>query len=80
MSILATASPYHLARHEIPEILLTPMNIQKQNTTDELGRIVEKDCFTHDQSYKWLSGLSVNSQVNSEELLPFMFGMYQADC
>ena len=59
---------------KIPGILLTPMNIQKQNTINKLGQIVEKDCLTHNQSYKWLSGMSVNSHMNMEELLLCMFG------
>ena len=50
------------------------MNIQKQNTINEYGRIIKKDCLTHDQSYKWLAGTSVNSHVITEELLTCMFG------
>ncbi len=34
---------------KIPGILLTLMNIQKQNTIDKLGQIIEKDQLTHDQ-------------------------------
>eukprot|EP00957_Ditylum_brightwellii_P046745 3547939-Ditylum_brightwellii.AAC.1 len=37
----------------IPGAILAPMNIMKQNMTNETGRIVEKDRLTHDQSYKW---------------------------
>ena len=59
---------------KIPHILIAPMNIQKQNTIDEYGQIVPKDRLTHDQSYKWSSGTSVNSRVITEELLPCMFG------
>jgi hypothetical protein len=59
---------------KIPGTLLAPMNIQKQNSIDEHGRIIEKDCLTHDQSYKWPSGTSVNSCVITEELLRCMFG------
>ena len=44
------------------------MNIQKQNTIDKYGRIIKKNCLTHNQSYKWLSGTSVNSRVITEEL------------
>jgi hypothetical protein len=49
------------------------MNIEKQNMINELGKIVKKDCLTHNQSYKWLSGTSINSHFNTEELLPSMF-------
>jgi hypothetical protein len=67
--------PLPLAKAEkIPGILIAPMNIQQQNTINEFGRIVPKDRQTHDQSFKWLSGTSVNSCVNTEELLPCLFG------
>jgi hypothetical protein len=55
-------------------ILLAPMNIMHQNSIDESGKIVEKDRLTHDQSYKFNSGTSVNSRTKSEELLPCMYG------
>ncbi len=44
-----------------PGILLAPKNIQKQNMIDEHVQIVEKDRLTHDQSFKWSSGTSVNN-------------------
>ena len=59
---------------KIPNILIAPMNIQKQNTINEYGRIVPKDRLTHNQSFEWLSGTFVNSWVITEELLPCMFG------
>jgi hypothetical protein len=59
---------------KIPGILIAPMNIQQQNTIDEFGRIVPKDRQTHDQSFKWSSGTSVNSHVKTEELLPCLLG------
>ncbi len=67
--------PLPLAKAEkIPGILIAPMNIQKQNTINEFGRIIPKDRQTHDQSFKWSSGTSVNSRVKTEELLPCLFG------
>ena len=42
---------------------MAPMNIQRQDTIDEFGRIIPKDRLTHDQSYKWKSGTSVNSRA-----------------
>ena len=66
-----------LPLHEVPRIpgaLMAPMNIQKQNTIDENGKIVEKDRLTHDQSFVWESGTSVNSRVEKENLLPCRFG------
>jgi hypothetical protein len=59
---------------KIPGILITPMNIQQQNTIDKFGRIIPKDRQTHDQSFKWSSGTSVNSRVKTEELFPCLFG------
>ncbi len=50
------------------------MNIQKQNTINEFGRIIPKDRQTHNQSFKWSSGTLVNSRVKTEELLPCLFG------
>ena len=59
---------------KIPNILIAPMNIQQQNTINEYGWIISKDCQTHDQSFKWSSRTLVNSRVKTEELLPCMFG------
>ena len=60
--------------YQIAGVLLAPMNIMTQNTSYEHGRIVEKDRLTHDQSYKWGSGTSVNSTVDKDDLLPCIFG------
>jgi hypothetical protein len=67
--------PLPLAKAEkIPNILIAPMNIQQQNTINEYGRIIPKDCQTQDQSFKWSSRTLVNSRVKTEELLLCMFG------
>jgi hypothetical protein len=67
--------PPPLAKAEkILDILIAPMNIQQQNTTNKLSRIIPKDRQIHDQSFKWSSGTSVNSCIKMEELLPCMFG------
>jgi hypothetical protein len=67
--------PLPLAKAEkIPGVLIAPMNIQQQNTIDEFGRIIPKDRQTHDQSFKWSSGTSVNSRVKTDKLLPCLFG------
>ncbi len=58
---------------KLKKALMAPMNIMSQNMIDKTGQIVEKDCLTHNQSYKWGSGTSVNSQVRKDELLPCMF-------
>jgi hypothetical protein len=45
----------------IPGTVLAPMNIAAQNTIDEFGRIIAKDRLTHDQSFDFTEGCSVNS-------------------
>ena len=59
---------------KMPGAILAPMNIQTQNTIDEHGKIIEKDRLTHDQSFEWKHGGSVNMRVIKERLLPCMFG------
>jgi hypothetical protein len=63
-----------LKAHLIPGVLIAPMNIMHQNTIDETGRIVEKERLTHDQSYMFGSGTSVNSRVRDDELMPCLYG------
>ena len=59
---------------KIPGICLAPVNIAPQNTIDEHGNIIAKDRLTHDQSFKFGSGTSVNSRTKEESLLPCIFG------
>jgi hypothetical protein len=59
--------PLPLAKAEkIPDILIAPMNIQQQNTINKFGRIIPKDRQTHNQSFKWSLGTSVNSRIKME--------------
>jgi hypothetical protein len=58
----------------IPGTVLAPMNIAAQNTIDEFGRIIAKDRLTHNQSFDFSEGSSVNSRVKKEELMPCMIG------
>ena len=58
----------------IPGLVMAPLNIMAQNTIDEFGRIVPKDRLTHDQSWKWSSGTSVNSRVQKELLQATRYG------
>jgi hypothetical protein len=53
---------------------MAPMKIMAQNTIDELGRSVPKDRLTHDQSWKWSSGTSVNSRDQKELLQACRYG------
>jgi hypothetical protein len=59
---------------EIEGALLAPMNIADQNGINERGEIVAKKRLTHNQSYKFSSGTSVNSRVIKEELQDCMYG------
>ena len=71
----AYAFPLPLSKiHRLKGVLMAPMNIQKQNTINEHGMIIEKDRLTHNQSYEWASGTSVNSRVDTEQLLVNRFG------
>ena len=53
---------------------MAPMNIMAQNTIDEFGRVVPKDRLTHDHSWKWGSGTSINSRVRKEFLQQTRYG------
>jgi len=64
----------------IPGICMAPMNIMAQNTIDEFGRIVPKDRLTHDQSWKWSSGTSVNRRVQKDALQACRYGFVGASC
>jgi hypothetical protein len=50
------------------------MNIMHQFTLNASGDIVDKERLTHDQSYKWQSGTSVNSRVDRDRLQRCMYG------
>ena len=60
----------------IQGISLAPMNIMHQNSIDELGRIVEKDRLTHDQSFMFGSEMSVNSRARTDDMLPCMLHVW----
>ena len=59
---------------DLPGIILAPINIASQNTINDLGQIIEKEQLTHDQSFEWNSGHSVNNRVNLEDFMSCMFG------
>jgi hypothetical protein len=58
----------------LPNACLAPMNIMNQFTLDASGKIVDKERLTHNQSFKWQSGLSVNKRVIRENLQQCMYG------
>ena len=59
---------------KIPGLKMAPTNIMAQNTIDELGRVVPKDRLTHDQSWEWGSGTSVNGHVQQKLLQECRYG------
>ena len=59
---------------EIEGALLAPMNIADQHSINERGEIVAKKRLTHNQSYKFGSGTSVNSRVIKDDLQDCMYG------
>ncbi len=60
--------------HSVQGALLAPINIMKKNTNNEQEWIIPKDRLTHDQSYAWRLGTSINSCVWIKDLLPCHFG------
>jgi hypothetical protein len=65
--------PLSLAR-QIPGLLLSPMNIARQNTIDETGTIIPKDRFTHDHTMEFLPWPSINSRSRLTDHEPCHFG------
>jgi hypothetical protein len=62
------------AVRKIPGLVLSPMNIARQNTIDETGQVMEKYRLTHDHSYNYFPNSSINSQCNLNLHEPCMFG------
>lgn len=65
--------PLSMARR-IPGLLISPMNIAKQNTIDENGSIIQKDRLTHDHSMEFSPKSSINSRSRLEDHEPCHFG------
>ncbi len=59
---------------KVPGVILAPLNIQLQKTINERGEIIPKNRLTHDQSWAWQSGTSVNDRVDTSKLMPCYFG------
>jgi hypothetical protein len=62
------------AVQKIPGLVLSPMNIARQNTIDETGRVIKKDRLTHDHSYDYFANSSINSRCDLTLHEPCMFG------
>jgi hypothetical protein len=56
------------------EVCLAPINIMHQLTLDTSGDFMDKEQLTHNQSFNWQSGTSVNKRVNKEKLQRCMYG------
>jgi hypothetical protein len=65
--------PLAMARR-IPGLLISPMNIVRQNTINELGDIVEKDRLTHDHTMEFMPQSSINSRSRMDDHEPCHFG------
>jgi hypothetical protein len=60
--------------HRIPGLLLSPMNIARQNSIDASGNIIPKDRLTHDHSMEFMPKSSINSRSNLDDHEPCHFG------
>jgi hypothetical protein len=58
----------------IPETIVSPLGLVCQNTINEVGETIKKWRITHDQTFRFQSGTSVNSRVQKEKLTDCMFG------
>jgi hypothetical protein len=59
---------------KIKGLVLSPMNIARQNTIDETGRVIEKDRLTHDHTYEMFPGSSINKRCRLDLHQTCMFG------
>lgn len=59
---------------ELQGIAIAPYGITDQLTIDEKGDVVPKVRLTHDQSWAFSEGQSVNERVIAEEVTPVVFG------
>ena len=60
--------------HRIPHAAVAPLGLIFQDTIDEFGAVKEKPRATHDQSFAFSSGLSVNDRVIQDQLIPCQYG------
>jgi hypothetical protein len=65
--------PVEVLSH-IPNASLAPLECHEQMTINALGERVTKYHLTHDQSFPWPSGSSVNLRVDSSKLPHIMYG------
>ena len=59
---------------DIPRCVVGPLGVAHQETIDAFGQRIPKDRVTHDQSFVFASGRSVNNRVRTEELTQCRYG------
>jgi hypothetical protein len=59
---------------DIPDVVVSPVGMTDQRTINEHGEIVPKWRLTHDQSFRFDSGHSVNSRIIDDRLAPCLYG------
>ena len=60
--------------HLLPNAVVAPMGIVTQATINKHGEIIPKDRLTHDQSFEFSKGTSVNARVIFDRLTPCRYG------
>ena len=60
--------------HKIPHACIAPYGVVHQTTIDNEGNLIPKKRAAHDQSFKFSSGTSVNSRVQTEKLNKLIYG------
>jgi hypothetical protein len=59
----------------IPHAIVSPLGLVSQNTINERGETTTKWRLTHDQSFQFQSGTSVNGRVRKDELARCVYGL-----
>ena len=59
---------------ELPGVAVAPLGLVSQATINARGEIVPKHRLTHDQSFEFQAGASVNSRVQFDQLTPCRYG------
>jgi hypothetical protein len=63
-----------LLAHKIPSLVLSSMNIAPPQSINETGRIIKKDCLTHDHSFDFFPGSAINNRCALDLHEPCMLG------
>ncbi len=65
--------PISIVQH-LPNISVSPLGCQQQDTINKQGKIIQKNHLTHDQSFPGPSGNSTNLWVDQGKLPPCQYG------